>query len=264
MPASLEHMLHAFAQHGITDQDYLCRHYARFNATREEVRSRWSGKPGARVLDLGAHWLHQAWLWAQDGFAVTAVDLPVTFDQAAVRSLAAASAIDLVACRDLERAGELGTIADDSIDLLLFTETIEHLTFNPVQLWRQLYRLLAPGARIVVTTPNYYHFDARAWQVRRFLRGHGGGLTVDDLLSMPTHGHHWREFSMSELARYFALLSPDFVVSHRGYPAAYANQPARNRLSGLLQRRIPGLRQSLHLELDLPEKRQGIVASPQW
>jgi 2-polyprenyl-6-hydroxyphenyl methylase/3-demethylubiquinone-9 3-methyltransferase len=41
----------------------------------------------------------------------------------------------------------------------------------------------------------------------------GVGLNVREIFRHVTFGHHWKEYSASELRRYFAALSPDFAVT---------------------------------------------------
>ena len=132
-------------------------------------------------------------------------------------------------------------------------------------LWRQLYRVLAPGGRIVVTTPNYYSAKGRAWRPLRLMAGMGGGISVYEVLEVPTYGHHWREYSRREVLRYFKLLSPDFVVVKARFMPSYALSAVWWKR--MLQRgfdRIPLLRPNLHIEIALPAKCQGIVIQPHW
>lgn len=117
----------------------------------------------------------------------------------------------------------------------------------------------------MVTTPNYYALTRR--HVKRW-RGwfDGGGITVDEILATPTHGHHWKEYTRSEVERYFRLLSPDFVV-HRALciddvPAGPT--PLARRLAHVLRTCVPLLRERLHVEIDLPAKTRGITSDPQW
>lgn len=260
--AALSEAESAFAECGHTDLDYLRHHWARFFETKREFCSGWPRERGLRLLDVGAHWLHQSWLWAIDGFEVTAVDLPVTFEYPSVRSMAERHGMRLVPCSDLESAQALQAISDDSIDVMLFTEIIEHITFNPIAFWTQVHRILAPGARIIVTTPNYYALQGRAWAPGRFLKGFGGGITVDEILGMRTYGHHWKEFTLHEVIRYFCLLSPDFNCIKACYPDRFGLSSKAS--AARVQRWFPKLRPNLHLEIELPTKQAGITASPTW
>ena len=255
-----------FARAGGTEYPYLRAHYARFAATKREFDRDRSSAPGV-VLDVGAHWLHQALLWSLDGWRVVAMDMPMTIDAAIVKDIAALQSIRLLPNGDLERPDALAALADDSVDVVLFTEVIEHITFNPVALWRAIYRVLRPGGTIVVTTPNYYALRGRALAPLRFLRGGGGGLGVDSLIGEPTFAHHWKEYSLGELTDYFALLSPDFCVTKnlrmRDYRAeAFVSIPGRIYMA--IESALPLLRPQLHVEIGLPEKRRGIVADPRW
>ena len=168
---------------------------------------------------------------------------------------------------DLEYPTALASVADDTFDVVLIAEVIEHLAFNPVAMWRELYRVMKPGARIVLTTPNYYALRPRLRQLLRSVRRLGGGVEADQILSLHTRAHHWKEYAPRELVRYFALLSPDFVVAHMAYTEEYLPRFFNRRGAGLvrwIERAVPPLRPDLFLEVDLPHKRKGIVAEPSW
>lgn len=252
---------------GGTDFGYLHHHFDRFFQTRQEVLSTWRIEQGKCLLDIGAHWLHQAMLYVDAGFTVTAVDIPITFDMPEVRSLAASHNIRLISEPRLDTARALQSIPDDSIDIVLFTEIIEHITFNPVAMWREIYRVLRPGARIVVTTPNYYAARGRAWAWKRFMQRFGGGINVTEILNVPTHGHHWKEYSLRELIYYFCVLSPDFnCVKARHvaeYRDGYLGVPS-TVLTGWLERKFGIFRPNIHLEIELKSKNHGIQIVPSW
>jgi 2-polyprenyl-6-hydroxyphenyl methylase/3-demethylubiquinone-9 3-methyltransferase len=219
------------------------------------------------MLDVGAHWLHQSLLYALDGFDVTALDLPATLDVPELRTLARAHGIRLLANPDLEQPSALAEIPDDTFDLVLFTEILEHLTFNPVALWREIHRTMKVGARIVVTTPNYYALRSRLRRGLRASRGLGGGVAVEQILALRTHAHHWKEYSRRELERYFALLSADFRCGRFAYTQEYwpaAKLRARTRLALLAETFMPPLRPDLYLEVELASKSRGITLEPHW
>ena len=85
---SLEAYLRMFDEHGGTDVVYLRNHWQRFRTTKAIFEQGRSATAGKKVLDVGAHWLHQALLFALDGYTVTAADLPDTMNAANVVSAA--------------------------------------------------------------------------------------------------------------------------------------------------------------------------------
>lgn len=256
-----------FESHGGTDVSYLRLHFHRYVSTKHRLLSRWDRDRGNRLLDVGAHWLHQSLLYALDGFAVTALDTPVTLDDVHVRALAEQHGIQLLRESSLDSALALRTLPEKHFDIVLFTEIIEHLAFNPVAMWREIYRVMKPGARIVVTTPNYYALRGRAWHWLRFLRGQGSGVEVNNLLDQPTFAHHWKEYSLGELKRYFRLLSPDFEIVSAAHVARYGKSeahPVADAIAGAIEHVLPLFRPNLYLEIELARKDKGIVVEPHW
>jgi SAM-dependent methyltransferase len=261
---SLDALRAAFEAAGGTEADYLQQHYPRMAATWSAYVAGPRGDRRGRLLDVGSHWLHQALIWRLQGFEVTAVDVAATVAEPRVRRLASAHGITLHENPSLEHPEGLAGLPDDGYDLILMTEVIEHLAFNPLPLWRQLYRLLAPGGAIVLTTPNYYALRGRAWQWRRFLTGRGGGLSVREILTIPSFGHHWREFALAELRDYVALLSPDLRIERAlRLPRDYRHRRL-GALPALVERLLPPLRDQLYLEIGLPAKQRGITATASW
>lgn len=240
--------------------------FLRFAITKS-LYERTPASAPAHVLDIGAHWLHQSVLYARDGYRVTAADVPDLPGVKGIERLADHFAIRRVSYATLENPVELDAIAESSVDLVLFTEIIEHLAFNPVAMWKMIYRVLKPGGVIVVTTPNYYYLHGRAMQPLRFLTGRGGGIDAVEILRASTYGHHWKEFSLAELFSYFAELSPDFSVRRAERIVDYYPH-RRSRVavaaSRAIQRVVPAVRRSLHLEVQLKHKRAGIVPVPGW
>jgi 2-polyprenyl-6-hydroxyphenyl methylase/3-demethylubiquinone-9 3-methyltransferase len=225
-----------------------------------ESRRQQSGSRCRRTLAA------QTVLYAIDGFAVTALDLPATFDLDSVRSRP--GALDQAAAERRPRIpGGPKDIADDTFDIVLFTEVIEHLAFNPVAMWREIYRVMKPGARVVVTTPNHYALRTRVRRWWRAVRGLGAGVDVEHVLSVHTLGHHWKEYSRRELERYFTLLSPDFSCQNfaymKGSRRAAAGKPSVE-VALLLEQMIPFLRPDLYVEVELTRKATGIVVEPHW
>jgi SAM-dependent methyltransferase len=89
---------------------------------------------------------------------------------------------------------------DTTFDVVLATEIIEHLHFNPYRLLRESFRVLKPGGRILITTPNISSLQ----NIMRLIRGrnihpHIYGRFYETFSSILS-GRHLREFTSYDLA----------------------------------------------------------------
>jgi len=252
-----------FKSYGETDPDYLRKHYIRFCDTQQFFYQNDPAFEGKRILDMGAHWLHQAVLYTQDGFTVTAADFPETIEKNSIKNLASKHNINLFSYQDISTSDAFSHFPDNSFDVILFTEFLEHITFNPVELWKSLYRILSPRGRIIVTTPNYYYFPRRARAFIRMFSRMGGGLSVDQILNTYTYGHHWKEYSAREIKRYFEILSPDFTVRRLTYAHEFTQY--RRSPPKFIVNFIPILLKcNIYADIELTSKDAGIVIDPCW
>lgn len=250
---SLETLSARFAKYGLSDDAYLRTHYPRMVRTVRLFEEEWSCEQGDRVLDLGAHWLHLAALFAHRGYRVVAADFPVTIEQPSVIALAEELGVERLTLSGLEQPDCLAEVSDASVDVVVLAEVLEHLAFNPRGLWREVARVLKPGGRVVLTTPNYYSLVDRLRSAVRFVTGRGGSLSVDKVLDQATYGHHWKEYSPYEIRRYVDKLGGDFAV-HRLIRTDRGARKVRPRtmmqgLLWLIWTLAPGLRRDLHVEL---------------
>jgi 2-polyprenyl-6-hydroxyphenyl methylase/3-demethylubiquinone-9 3-methyltransferase len=249
-----------------TDLVYLKQHYSRFLRTQQLAYESWKWDK-ADILDIGAHWLHQSVLYALDGHHVTAADIAITLDDPAVRRIASKHGIRLLVLDDLGSESAFAELPEDSMDVVLFCEVLEHLTFNPIGMWKAIHRVLKPNGRIILTTPNAYALVALSRQIPRFISGWGSGLSVADILHVPTRSPHWKEFSRKEVRRYFELLSPDFSVRTLKYCTFRTDTGHLNWKGGLRHawyEWIPVLRKGIYAEIDVPSKQSGITIQPDW
>jgi glycosyltransferase involved in cell wall biosynthesis/SAM-dependent methyltransferase len=86
---------------------------------------------------------------------------------------------------------------DDTFDVVLFCEIIEHLLSDPVHALLEIRRVLKPGGTLVLTTPNAVRLD----NVRKII---GGENVYDPYSGYGPYGRHNREYTQEDL---FNLLS---------------------------------------------------------
>ena len=77
----------------------------------------------------------------------------------------------------------------NTFDALIMAEVLEHLAFNPLPMWRSLFRVLKPNSYIFITTPSSLSLKNRIVEVARVLSGAGAGVSVGGIFGTPTYGH---------------------------------------------------------------------------
>jgi len=162
--------------------------------------------PSGAILEVGSAPCHMTALLKLAGYAPVGVDV----DPDRVAGLVARLGLDVRRC-DIERSPL--PFDDGSFGCALLCETFEHLRIDPAFVLSEINRVLAPGAALVVTTPNVYSLPS----LGRYLLGRSIADPVDEFGKLRRLGHmgHLREYSAREVARFlrasgFALASVDY------------------------------------------------------
>lgn len=172
--------------------------------------------PGATLLDIGSHFLHQAAVLSELGYHVLGMDVTEFSGVDLIRKRALKFKIQNHVVDRFDR-GDFLCGYEDQIDLVVFSEIQEHITFNPAQFWQRIYQLLKISGKIYLTTPNSLTAWKMANGLKRLLSLQGYGIGVEEILDRVTYGHHWKEYSAHELRLLFRTLSSDFDVAITAY-----------------------------------------------
>lgn len=227
---------------GLVDDEaaYLDFHRVRFQETLARIAQ--AVPPGARILDAGAQFLHASMALREMGYEVDAADVAPYAAEPRLRARAG------------DRLRVHGTTSlsqtcfpDATFGAVLLLEVLEHLTENPRPIWAEVARVLKPGGRVVVTTPNLYRLGGgggAALQALRLVTGRGMGPTVDDVLRLHSGAHHWKEYGRRDLRRYFSALG--WRIERMD---SFNYLPSRQLLFRALKRIVPALHDCIYLEL---------------
>jgi len=144
-----------------------------------------------RLLEIGSLPGHFTVLLKQLGYQVRGVDLDYRRAESLWRKYD-------ITVDEVDIETQPLPYEENRFDLVLFMELLEHLRINPVFTLRQLYRVLKPGGKIILSTPNVPPHR----RFRFFLYGHS---YQDDLFQelekLETVGHmgHFRLYILSEV-----------------------------------------------------------------
>jgi SAM-dependent methyltransferase len=129
---------------------------------------------------------------------------------------------------------------DATFDLVLFCEVMEHLLSDAVGALLELKRVLKPGGRLVLTTPNV----ARLENVARLA---AGANLYDPYSGYGPYGRHNREYTRHEVHRLLTFLgfhiADDFTADVHPHRTSHFVDPAR--LADLVEHRHEDLGQYL-------------------
>lgn len=121
---------------------------------------------------------------------------------------------------------------DDSLDVVLFCEMLEHMLMDPTATLREIHRILKPNGVLVLTTPNV----ARIVNVLAFVNG---ANIYDPYSGYGPYGRHNREFTRHELHLLLEFLGFDIETSITadGHPVHAESWPKYEQVAPLIEYR---------------------------
>jgi SAM-dependent methyltransferase len=182
-------------------------------------------KPGDKFLDIGSLFGYNCLGAKLIGYEAAGTDLPKYVTAFAPRFQR--RRIDNRAA-DLKK--DLIPFADESFDLVLASEVLEHFNFHPARFFAEAARVLKPGGRLIVTTPNLIRLN----NVVKMIRGQSINWDIrDDYWD----GAHRREFTAAELAelvKQSGLHLERIVYRNFNYPNISRPVKILNAFAGLI------------------------------
>ena len=97
-----------------------------------------------------------------------------------------------IICFDSER--DIFPFQDNHFDIVLFTEVIEHFSVDPMHAISEINRILKPGGKLLLSTPNICSWKS----IHRALAGEQPGLFVQYMRHGGTDRHN-REYTANEI-----------------------------------------------------------------
>ncbi len=85
--------------------------------------------------------------------------------------------------------------ADNTFDLIIFTEVLEHIWLFPNKVLTEIERVLKPDGYLLLTTPNVARLVNRC----KALFGRSITPKLAEMVSLPVHLRHNREYTMAEV-----------------------------------------------------------------
>ena len=171
---------------------------------------------GARVLDIGSHYLHSSMILKRLGYEVHGIDVSEFWDLDFVINRGETFGVKSIVQDDLQNLQAI-ELKENEYDLILFTEILEHITFNPINFWKKIYELLKEDGLIYISTPNSLSAQGMLRGMKDLITFKGIGNSLEMIFAKVTYGHHWKEYSYRELKKYHKMLNNDFTATVKFY-----------------------------------------------
>lgn len=238
---------------------YLREHRHEYVRTvRDIMKARPASAGPVRVLEIGAFFGAVCIALSRVGYNVTAGDIPEYIE---MPEQVARYGRHGIATAGIRLENFVLPFADESFDVVVMCEVLEHLNFNPLPLLKEINRILSPGGLFYLSLPNY----ARMKNRKAILRGGAAGITVDEFFaqldpknSLIANGH-WREYTMPEVR---AMLEPLGFRLQEHYYFSYGetlgSSSLKKRLGRWFYRTFPTLKEN-QTALAIKERRTDIV-----
>lgn len=180
---------------GAEHEIYLAQMWGRYLFLMERLEA--AAPAGGRVLDVGAAPGLFTELMRRAGYDAAGLDL---YPEKRFPPARGARDTNLflemkIPVIKSDAAREPFPLPGGAFDAVMMNETIEHLTGSPLPCLLEIRRVLKPGGRLFLTTPNVASLLNRL----RFLAGRNIHTPIEVLLNVEPYKLHNREYTMADL-----------------------------------------------------------------
>jgi len=204
---------------------YIQRHRHEYIRTVRDILATASPTTPKRVLEIGSFFGVVCMALKFLGYDVVASDVPEYLEIPEQQKRYARHQIETKSVR-LEEY--VLPFADETFDVIIMCEVLEHLNFNPLPLLKEINRIGKPGSVFYLSLPN----GASIYNRKAVAMGQpigdlvGGFFGQLDPRSSEISNGHWREYTGPEVRR---MLEPlGFRIQKQYYFSAGETQPANS------------------------------------
>lgn len=207
---------------------YVANHKLRIALDLDLVKE--NVNPESSILEFGSVPLLLTAALSESNYKVTGIDIAPERYQETISKLG----INVVKC-DIEL--EKLPFSDNTFDAIVFNELFEHLRINPIFTLSEVLRVLKPGGRMMLSSPNLRSLNGLANFLIRNQAYSCSGNTYAEYRKLESLGHmgHVREYTTREVTEF--LQSVGFTVGNVIYRGRF-----NTNFKQLFARMIPSLR----------------------
>jgi SAM-dependent methyltransferase len=143
-----------------------------------------------QILEVGSAPFQMTWLLKELGYDVTGLDI----DPGRFSSFIEEHELNVLSSNI---DNQPIPVEDNHFDLALFMEVFEHLRINPIDSLKEIHRVIKPGGKLFLSTPNLNSFPSRA----KVLLGKGFDNPYKEFSKLKQLGHmgHVREYTPEQV-----------------------------------------------------------------
>lgn len=172
--------------------EYFDNNYERYVDTLSELDL--DSPHSKSVLDVGILPGHMAMCMNKLGFNVTGISFGRRVEDICSKTLNSLKDMGIgVVHLNIENSSL--PFPDDKYDYIMFTDVVEHLSNNLIEVMTELGRVLKPGGKLIVSTPNVAHIGNRI----EILKGRNIYWQMYQFYERDSDDRHNREFTLGEV-----------------------------------------------------------------